>query len=73
MSLVVHFFWNTVQKAKNGCHGNVPYVQGIGDICIRSADHSNLPHNRLVVIVLTILVPKIGYHGNIPQHLCIPI
>jgi len=31
------------RKAKSGCHGNVPWVQGIGNICILSADRSNPP------------------------------
>jgi len=36
------------QKPKSGCHGNVPKVQGIGNMCTLSADHSETPlHNQL--------------------------
>jgi len=35
------------RRPKNGCHGNVPYVQSIGNICILSANHSNPLHNQL--------------------------
>ena len=35
------------RKAKHGCRGSVPYVQGIGNMCILSADHSNPLHNQL--------------------------
>ena len=40
------------RKPKSGCRGNLPYLQGISNVCILSADHSNLPSitNRLVVI-----------------------
>ena len=62
------------QKPKSGCHINVLYVQGIGNICILLADHSNLLHNQLPSSYrchkasYSKLRPKIGCHGNVPQH-----
>ena len=35
-----------VYKDKTGCHGNVPQLQGIGNIRILLADHSNPVHNQ---------------------------
>jgi len=63
------------RKAKGGCHGR---VQSIGNICILSTT-SQTPFitNCLVTIVHTKPVnsnfsPKIGCHGNVPQHLWTP-
>jgi len=51
---------------KRGCHSNVPYVQGVGNICILSDDHSNPSVTTCLVAVvhtkpvIAILVPKLN-------------
>jgi len=63
------------RKAKRGCHANVPWVQGIGNICILSTTtQTPFISNCLVTIVHTKPVnsdfsPKIGCHGNDPLTL----
>jgi len=55
-------------------------VQGIGNICILSANHSNpsitncLVANRYCLHKASYsnFIPKIGCHGNVPQHLWAP-
>jgi len=59
------------RKPKRGCHGNVPQLQGIGNICILSADHSNPLHNqspsryRSQKASYSNFSPKIGCHANV--------
>jgi len=54
-------------------------VQGIGNICVLSTTtQTHFITNCLVTIVQTkpvnsIFSPKIGCHGNVPQHLWSPI
>jgi len=54
-------------------------MQGIGNICILSVDHSNPLHNQLPSCYRSHKAsysnfnPKIGCHGNFHQHLCTPI
>jgi len=60
----------TYRKPKNGCHVNVSCVQGIGNICILPADHSDSLHNQLPSryrshkASYSNFSPKIGCHGN---------
>jgi len=62
------------RKPKNSCHGNVTWVQGIGNICILSTTtQTPSKTNCLVAVVHTKLVnsnfsPKIGCHGNVRER-----
>ena len=55
---------------ENGFHGNVPYLQGIGNICFLLADQSNASMTNFLVAIVHIkpaysnFCPKIGWHGN---------
>jgi len=42
------WIYMTYRNPKSHCLANVPYVQGISNMCILSAYHSNLLHKELL-------------------------